>query len=279
MSSPLTVVRTRHEKNYVVIPNSIAQNKRLTLAARGLLTHLLSLPDGYHVSVKSLADQLIEGQAAINRMKNELMAHGYITQRRLNVNGRWQWEMTVFDTPRADAATPEDIVGTPAPAEPAEEPAPTEEAPATVPEQPRHKAEAITRKPRRGNGHILERTDKSTGGGRMRAPATDHPTEEPSPRGARPPDGDPGTPCRGCGQARERHRQWVDAEARRKYEAERAYSREWLDVHKAKKSPGRSRRDLAAAEFEAGKRQARNKYKTPARRASVTGPQCDRSTE
>lgn len=278
MSSPLTVVRTRHEKNYVVIPNSIAQNRRLTFAARGLLTYLLSLPDGYRVSVKSLADQFVEGQAAINRMKKELMAHGYITQRRLNVNGRWQWEMSVFDTPRADVATPEDIVGTPAP-EPAKEPAPTEEAPATTPEQSRHKAEAITRKPRRGNGHILESTDKSTGGGRMRAPATDHSTEEPSPRCARHPDGDPGTPCRGCGQARERHRQWVEAADRRRHEADLKWTQQWLDIQKRKKSPGRSRRDLAAAEFEAGKRQARNKYKTPARRVSATGPQSDRSTE
>lgn len=261
MSSPLIVVRTRHEKQFVIIPNAIAQNRRLTFAARGLLTYLLSLPDGYRVSVKSLADQFIEGQAAINRMKNELMAHGYVTQRRFRVNGRWQWEMTVFDTPRADVATPEDIVGTPAP-EPAEESAPAEKEPAAIPEQPRHEAETITHKQRHGNGRILERTGRNTGGGRDRAPSTSLPTEEPSPRCARHPDGDPGTPCRGCGQARERHQQWVEAADRRRHEADLAWTREWLDIHKRKKSPGRSRWDLAAAEFEAGKRQARNKYKT-----------------
>lgn len=258
MTSPMTVVRTRHEKQFVIIPNAIAQNRRLTFAARGLLTYLLSLPDGYRVSVRSLAEQFVEGHAAINRMKNELMEHGYVTQRRLNVNGRWQWEMTVFDTPRPTTPGPETIVEPPAPE--------VEQAPEPAPEPATHNPEPITRKPGCGKGDILKRTGTNTGVGRGRAPSTNLPTEEPSPRCARHPDGDPGTPCRGCGQARERHQQWVDAEARRKADADRAWTQEWLDIHNRKKSPGRSRRDLAAAEFEAGKRQARNKYKTPSPR-------------
>lgn len=269
MSSPLTVVRTRHDKSFVIIPNSIAQNHRLTLSARGLLTHLLSLPDGYRVSVRSLAEQLIEGQAAINRAKNELMAHGYVTQRRLNVNGRWQWEMAVYDTPRADVATPEDILGTPTP-EAAEEPA-TEvvEAPTPSPEPAPQQVEAMTQKPRRGNGRILERTERKTGGGRDRAPASPLSTPEPSPRCARHADGDPGTPCRPCGTARERHQQWVADADRRRHEADRAWTQEFLDEQRRKKSPGRSRLDLVAAEFEVGKRQSRSKYrKTPQNRFS-----------
>lgn len=277
MSSPLTVVRTRHDKSFVIIPNAIAQNKRLTLAARGLLTHLLSLPDGYRVSVKSLADQLIEGQAAINRMKNELMAHGYVTQRRLNVNGRWQWEMAVYDTPRADVATPEDIVETPTP-EAAEASAPevvetpepvTVKAPAPSPEPAPQQVEAMTQKPSRGKGRILERTERKTGGGRDRAPASPLSTPEPSPRCARHVDGDPGTPCRACGTARERYQQWVDDESRRRHEADRAWTQEWLAEYRAKQSPRESRSDLAAAEFEVGRRQSRSKYrKAPQNRFS-----------
>ena len=263
MASPLTVVRTRHEKQFVIIPNAIAQNSRLTLAARGLLTHLLSLPDGYRVSVSSLAEQFVEGHAAINRAKNELMEHGYVTQRRLNVNGRWQWEMSVFDTPRPATPGPETIVEPPAPeVEQAPEPE-AEQAPEPAPEQATNNPEPITRKPQRGKGDILERTGTNTGGGRGRAPHPAHSVEEPSPRCARHPDGDPGTPCRGCGQARERHQQWVEDAARRRHEADKAWTRDWLDVHHRKKSPGRSRQALAAAEFEAGKRQARSKYKTP----------------
>ena len=277
MSSPLTVVRTRHDKSFVIIPNAIAQNCRLTLAARGLLTHLLSLPDGYRVSVRSLADQFVEGQSAINRAKNELMAHGYVTQRRLNVNGRWQWEMAVYDTPRADVATPEAIVGTPTP-EAAETPAPevvetpepvTVEAPAPSPEPAPQKVEAMTQKPSCGKGRILERTERKTGGGRGRAPSSPLSTPEPSPRCARHVDGDPGTPCRACGTARERHQQWVDAESRRRADADRAWTQEWLTEYRSKQSPGRSRWDLAAAEFEVGKRQAGSKYrKAPQNRFS-----------
>ena len=262
MTSPLTVVRTRHEKQFVIIPNAIAQNPRLTFAARGLLTHLLSLPDGYRVSVRSLADQFVEGHAAINRMKNELMEHGYVTQRRLNVNGRWQWEMSVFDTPRPAAPGPETIVEPPAPEVEQTPDAEAERAPEPAPEQATDNPEPITRKPGRGKGDILKKTERKTGVGRDRAPSANLPTEEPSPRCARHPDGDPGTPCRGCGQARERHQKWVEDSDRRKHEADKAWTREWLDIHHRKKSPGRSRGSLAAAEFEAGKRQARDKYET-----------------
>ena len=261
MSSPLTVVRTRHDKSFVIIPNQIAQNRRLTFAARGLLTYLLSLPDGYRLSVRSLAEVFVEGDAAINRMKKELMAHGYVTQRRLNVNGRWQWEMAVYDTPRADTAGPEAIVGTPTP-EAAETPEPvTVETPAPSPEPAPQQAEAMTQKPSHGKGRILERTERKTGGGRMRAPASPLSTPEPSPRCARHVDGDPGTPCRSCGTARERHQQWVDDESRRRHEADRAWTQEWLAEYRAKQSPRRSRVDLAAAEFEVGKRQSRSKYR------------------
>lgn len=269
MSSPLTVVRTRHDKSFVIIPNQIAQNRRLTFAARGLLTYLLSLPDGYRLSVRSLAETFVEGDAAINRMKKELIAHGYVTQRRLNVNGRWQWEMAVYDTPRADVATPEAIVGTPTP-EAAEEPTPevvetpepvTVEAAAPSPEPAPRQVEAMTRKPSHGKGRILERTERKTGDGRMSAPASPLSTPEPSPRCDRHVDGDPGIPCRACGIARERHRQWVDDESRRRHDADRAWTREFLDTQRRKKSPGRSRRNLAASQFEVGKQLARGRYR------------------
>nr|WP_325298252.1 hypothetical protein [uncultured Oscillibacter sp.] len=43
----MAVFRVEHNKGYTVMSNHHLRNKELTLKAKGLLSQMLSLPDGY----------------------------------------------------------------------------------------------------------------------------------------------------------------------------------------------------------------------------------------
>lgn len=81
-SASATIRRVKHERQYVCVSNDVARDGRLTLRARGLLVHLLSLPDGWEVSSERLADACIEGRDAIRKTLTELEQYGYVLRQR-----------------------------------------------------------------------------------------------------------------------------------------------------------------------------------------------------
>jgi hypothetical protein len=71
-------IRTvRHDRNFVQIENSTAQDSRLSWAARGLLLYLLSLPADWQVRVSHLIEQGDSGRDGVRRMLRELQTFGY----------------------------------------------------------------------------------------------------------------------------------------------------------------------------------------------------------
>lgn len=76
--SGVTHVRTYQSGQYVVIGNHLAQHRELSLTAIGLATHILSVPEGTPVDIRSLAERFPEGRDRIAFALRELEAHGYL---------------------------------------------------------------------------------------------------------------------------------------------------------------------------------------------------------
>jgi hypothetical protein len=97
----MQVNRTKHTSKFVVLPNAIAQNGRLSLTARGLLSLLLSQPENTAATVKELTEDAAEGQKRVTNAMRELQDAGYVVCTRMqNERGHWSTAVEVFDVPQ-----------------------------------------------------------------------------------------------------------------------------------------------------------------------------------
>jgi hypothetical protein len=141
----MRVRRTEHTAHFTVMPNAVLRHPRLSLAARGLLGHLLSLPDGSRETVASIAEKVSEGRVTVRKAMAQLETEGFVkrVRRQDAESGLWTTEVTVSDVPLTELPTDRiPTVGAPAPRSlgrspygsknPVEEPTPTPE-PAEAP--------------------------------------------------------------------------------------------------------------------------------------------------
>lgn len=78
------------EDRFVVIPRPTIRDDRLSFRARGLLTFILDLPDGWEIRATWLATQGREGEEAVYTTLRELREFGYYrVERRKGAGGRW----------------------------------------------------------------------------------------------------------------------------------------------------------------------------------------------
>ncbi|MER6411493.1 helix-turn-helix domain-containing protein [Streptomyces humidus] len=85
--SGVTHVRAYQASHYTIIGNHLAQHRALSLTAIGLAVHILSLPQGAPVDIRSLADRFPEGRDRIAFGLRELEAHGYLERVRERTEG------------------------------------------------------------------------------------------------------------------------------------------------------------------------------------------------
>lgn len=105
--SGVTHVRTYQSGQYVVVGNHLAQHRELSLTAIGLGTHILSLPEGTPVDIRSLADRFPEGRERIASALRELEAQGYLERvRERTESGRLFTRTYAHHTPVRAAAHP-----------------------------------------------------------------------------------------------------------------------------------------------------------------------------
>ncbi|MEU0333988.1 helix-turn-helix domain-containing protein [Streptomyces sp. NPDC006193] len=142
--SGVTHVRTYQSGQYVVIGNHLAQHRALSLTAIGLATHILSVPEGTPVDIRSLAERFPEGRDRIAFALRELEAHGYLERVREHTeSGRLVTRTYAHHTPApARAAAPDTPARAPhrpvaSPARPAGGPAADAEAQEPSPEDDR----------------------------------------------------------------------------------------------------------------------------------------------
>lgn len=99
MSMP--VIRIEKTKNYTVMSNEHLRDPALSLAARGLMSMMLSLPDDWDYSIAGLVTQCNEGQKVVRRCLSEMEKAGYLTRERINADGgRFTYEYTLTECPQ-----------------------------------------------------------------------------------------------------------------------------------------------------------------------------------
>ncbi|MGW4198169.1 helix-turn-helix domain-containing protein [Streptomyces sp. NPDC005004] len=76
--SGVTHVRAAHPDRFTVVGNHLVQHPVLSLTAIGLAAHILSLPEGAPVDIRSLAERFPEGRDRIAFALRELETHGYL---------------------------------------------------------------------------------------------------------------------------------------------------------------------------------------------------------
>ena len=98
---------TARTRAFTVLGNEVLRDRRLSFTARGILSYLLSLPDGVREDVRTLADKNPGlGRRGVAKALDELIALGYYARRTLRDEDSGQIRTTtyVFDTPQPPGA-------------------------------------------------------------------------------------------------------------------------------------------------------------------------------
>ncbi len=76
----MAVLKNRTQGNYTLVSQIIMHDKNLSMAERGLLTTLLSLPDNWQLTIRGLSQILPDGKEKISNNLNKLIEKGYVTR-------------------------------------------------------------------------------------------------------------------------------------------------------------------------------------------------------
>lgn len=90
------IERDGHHSNYTCISNDIIMDKRLSLAARGFLAAVLSLPDDWDFSVNGMARLVGENKDTVLRYIRELEELGYVRIESKDEIGRYARKSYTF---------------------------------------------------------------------------------------------------------------------------------------------------------------------------------------
>lgn len=82
------IMRTEKNKNYTVMGNYHLRDKELSLKAKGLLSIMLSLPDGWNFSISGLSTLSSDGESAVRATLKELENNGYLKRNKVRRNGK-----------------------------------------------------------------------------------------------------------------------------------------------------------------------------------------------
>lgn len=84
----------------MVMHRHALQNNKLSWKAKGLLAHMLSMPDDWTFYREELVKHSTDGIDAVRSGMQELEKHGYLKRERYQTaNGQFDWQTTVYETP------------------------------------------------------------------------------------------------------------------------------------------------------------------------------------
>lgn len=102
------IMRTEKNKNYTVMGNYHLRDKELSLKAKGLLSIMLSLPDGWNFSISGLSTLSSDGESAVRAILKELENNGYLKRNKVRCNGKiTDWEYIVYEQKTANNSVDE----------------------------------------------------------------------------------------------------------------------------------------------------------------------------
>ena len=101
-------LRKVKHSNFTVIDNCVFKDYRLSAKAKGILTQMLSLPDGWNYSISGLTTLFSDGESSIRSGLDELKAFGYLKVNRLiDSKGKVvDWEYIIFEDPSMNSENP-----------------------------------------------------------------------------------------------------------------------------------------------------------------------------
>ena len=92
----MTTIRIKKSANYSVIHNTPINDKNLSCESLGVLTYLLSKPDGWVVRNHEIRQRFNLGRDKLARIFNELAKAGYMERiKTRSDSGRWIWDTTI----------------------------------------------------------------------------------------------------------------------------------------------------------------------------------------
>ncbi|MFJ2578433.1 hypothetical protein [Kitasatospora aureofaciens] len=101
----MRINRSRHERGFIALPNTLLQDRGLSYTARGLLVDLLSRPDGWREDGRRMADTSPQGRTAIAKALRELAEAGYYRVEKVRQpDGTFISVAHVYDTPQLPAS-------------------------------------------------------------------------------------------------------------------------------------------------------------------------------
>ena len=96
-------IRVEKSKNFTTINNEFIFNKNLSLKAKGLLCHLLALPNDWKLYVEEVEKWSTDGKSAIYSAFKELTSNGYMKRKQIRDKGKIvSWDYIVFEKPHSD---------------------------------------------------------------------------------------------------------------------------------------------------------------------------------
>jgi len=93
-------IRVEKSENFTTINNEFIFNKNLSLKAKGLLCHLLALPNDWKLYVEEVEKWHKDGKKAIYSAFKELTEHGYMKREQTRKKGKIvSWDYIVYEKP------------------------------------------------------------------------------------------------------------------------------------------------------------------------------------
>ena len=99
----MKLIRVKKDNNFTTINNEFIFNKNLSLKAKGLLCHILALPNDWTLYVEEVGKRHKDGKDAIYSAFKELSTNGYMKREQIRQNGKFKgYDYIVFEKPNMD---------------------------------------------------------------------------------------------------------------------------------------------------------------------------------
>jgi hypothetical protein len=109
------IFRVTKNENYTVIHNGFLKNRALSWGAKGLFTHILSLPDHWNIRLEELCSHSKNGISATRGFYKELVEAGYIYKTTgKDAEGKFYHEYTIYEEPNLNPKFSEELATPPA---------------------------------------------------------------------------------------------------------------------------------------------------------------------
>ena len=96
----MKLIRVKKDQNFTTINNEFIFNKNLSLKAKGLLCHILALPNDWTLYVEEVGNWHKDGKDAIYSAFKELSSNGYMKRTQKRESGKFKgFDYIVYEIP------------------------------------------------------------------------------------------------------------------------------------------------------------------------------------